>query len=290
METAIRTTERAGEANEWALVLAAAGIPYRLELGDAGWTLLVPAAEAARVREALDGFDAETHREPVARLGGATSARAAWTLGLGLGGSLLGFFAVTGPWVAGSPWFARGAAVSSLMLSGEPWRAVTAMTLHADSVHVLGNAIATALLLPPIVQRHGPGGALWLVLLAGAGANLLAAAAYGSRHVAVGASTATFGAIGVLAALRLWPRSATDTRNRRWVVPVATLLLLAMLGTGRGADVLAHAFGLLNGGALGLVAAVSGRPLATPIQWILVLAAVVAVVGCWYLALARTTA
>jgi membrane associated rhomboid family serine protease len=175
------------------------------------------------------------------------------------------------------------------MLNGEPWRAVTALTLHVDVAHVVGNAIATAVLLPAIVQRLGPGGGVWLVLLAGTGANLLAATAQGSRHVAVGASTATFGAIGALAALRLWPGSAPGrTRGKRWIVPVATVLLLAMLGTGRSTDVLAHAFGLLSGGLLGLVVAVSRRPLVAPIQWALVAAAALTIVGCWHLALSGT--
>jgi membrane associated rhomboid family serine protease len=289
METVIRTTESAREADEWALVLTAAGIPYRLEWGAAGWMLLAPDPEVANVREALDAYAEETRGESAGPLPEAASARTAWTVGLAGGAFLLGFFAVTGPPMGGSPWFDRGAAAAGPMLHGEPWRAVTALTLHVDTVHVVSNAIATALLLPPIVQRLGPGGAVWLLLLAGTGANLLAATAQGSPHVAVGASTATFGAIGILAALRLWPRSGTGrTRGRRWIVPVATVLLLTMLGTGRGADVLAHALGLLSGGVIGLVAAVSRRRRAVPIQWALAAAAALTVVGCWQLALSGT--
>ena len=140
---------------------------------------------------------------------------------------------------------------------------MTALTLHADLVHVLGNAIAIALLLPPIIRRLGPGIGLALVLLAGATANLLGAAVQGPQHVAVGASTATFGALGILAALRLGsPSPAGRARGRRWIVPVASVLLLAMLGTGPGTDVLAHALGLAVGAALGLVAAIVRRPVA----------------------------
>ncbi len=290
METAIRTTRRASEADEWALVLTAAGIPYRLDVADGGWTLLVPAPEVAKVREALGAYDEERRGEPDATLPEGGSPRLAWAVGLIVGALLLGFFALTGPPAAGSPWFQRGAAASGPMLNGEPWRAVTALTLHVDTVHVVGNAVATALLLPPIVQRLGPGGGVWLVLLAGTGANLLAAAVQGSAHVAVGASTATFGAIGILAAFRLWPGFAPGrTRGRRWIVLVATVLLLTMLGTGRGADVLAHALGLLSGGVFGLVAAVFRRPLAAPLQGALVAAAALAVVGAWHLALSGAT-
>jgi membrane associated rhomboid family serine protease len=164
---------------------------------------------------------------------------------------------------------------------------VTALTLHVDLVHVLGNAIATALLLPPIIRRLGPGVGLGLVLLAGAAGNLLAAAVQGPRHVAVGASTATFGALGILAALRLGSSSpAGRQRGRRWIVPVASVLLLAMLGTGPGTDVIAHALGLVAGAALGRVAAIVRQPVAAPIQRALVAAVALAVLGCWCAALA----
>lgn len=198
------------------------------------------------------------------------------------------FFAWVGPPTAGSPWFERGAASAQRIMGGEPWRAVTALTLHVDAVHVAGNAVATAALLPPIVERLGAGWGLWLPLLAGTAGNLLAALVYDPRHVAVGASTATFGAIGILAALRLF---ATSPRARRrwkpWVVPVACLVLLAFLGAGRDADVLAHGLGLLSGGALGFAASSAPRRVLGPsLQWPLVALAVLAVIGCWRLALA----
>jgi len=198
------------------------------------------------------------------------------------------FFAWIGPPAAGSRWFERGAASARQIMSGEPWRAVTALTLHVDAVHVAGNAVATAALLPPIVQRLGPGWGLWLPLLAGTAGNLLSATLYDPRHVAVGASTATFGAIGILAGLRLFatpPRART--RWKPWIVPVACLVLLAFLGAGRDADVLAHGLGLLSGAALGFAASATPRRLLDPsLQWPLVALAALTVIGCWLLALA----
>src|SRR2546430_9329762 len=55
----------------------------------------------------------------------------------------------------------------SRMMAGEWWRAVTALTLHADAPHLLGNALASALLVTAVCQQLGPGVGLWLVLLAG---------------------------------------------------------------------------------------------------------------------------
>ena len=75
---------------------------------------------------------------------------------------------------------------------------------------------------------------------------------------------------------------------KRWMVLVASLLLLAMLGAGRGADVLGHGLGLVAGGVLGLAAgATFRRPLGPAVQWSLIALAALAVVGCWRLALAR---
>jgi membrane associated rhomboid family serine protease len=289
METAIRASGRASEAEEWGLVLAAANIPYRVEPDGAGWALLVPAAEATRAQAVLDAYDEEAPRQPDATVPDGASPSVAWAVGVAAGALLLAFFALTGPPAPGSRWFAQGAAAARPMLSGEPWRAVTALTLHADTVHVAGNAVATAVLLAAVGQRLGVGCGLWLLLLAGAGGHLLAAMTRDPRHVAVGASTATFGAIGILAALRLLPtHSHARPRWKRWMVLAASLVLLTLLGTSPGTDILGHAFGLLAGGALGLAAgAALRRPPGPAVQWSLVALAALAVLACWHLALVR---
>src|SRR5262249_17436403 len=158
----------ASEANEWTLVLTALGIPHRIEFDGDEWIVLVPEAAAGRGRAALRAHDAEARPQPDQILAEAASGRAAWITGFAAGASLLAFFLATGPSAGNSRWFARGAALSGAMLSGEPWRAVTALTLHIDLGHVAGNAIATALLLPPIVRRLGAGVGLALVVLSGA--------------------------------------------------------------------------------------------------------------------------
>ena len=286
----LRAAGNTREAEEWALVLAAAGIPHRLEPADVGWALLVPAAEAPRAHAALDAYDQEARSNAVAANHAPAWPVVSWTIGIAVGAALLGFFAITGSPAPGSRWFERGAASAGLMLRDEPWRAVTALTLHVDAVHVAGNAVATALLLTAVVQRLGPGVGLSLTLLAGAVGNILAALLHGSGHVAIGASTATFGAIGILAGLRLFAASIpTRTKSRPWLVLAASAVLLAMLGTGRGADALAHALGLVSGMALGLTAAVVfRRPPGTAVQWALVGLTGFTVVGCWRLALSGT--
>jgi membrane associated rhomboid family serine protease len=318
----VRVTSSERETNEWALVLAAEGIGVRVEAVDGGFVLLVAEGDVLQARTALDAYDDETARDVSARgprasdaLGDdrraspterelpAASLGVSWGIAIGTALLLVVFFAITGSPADGARWFERGAASAGRILGGEPWRAVTALTLHIDAVHVAGNALAVAVLLQPLVARLGPGSGLLLMLLAGATGNVLAAMVHDPRHVAVGASTATFGAIGALAALRLFP-SSRQPRSRQWIVVVTSLVLLAMLGTARGSDVLGHSLGLVAGGALGLVAGVSRRALrrspgstlvdAGPVtwwrrgavQWTVVVAVALLVVGCWRLALA----
>ena len=260
-------------------MLASASIPHRLEPTAESWTVSVPEEEVGRAREALDAFDAEERahaRPPV-----AADRPVPWVLGIGAGLLLLEGFVVAGPPAAGSRGFERGAAIAGLMRV-EPWRSVTALTLHLDVAHVTGNAVATTVLLPAVAQRLGAGAALLLVVLAGAMGNVLAAMTHAPGHAAVGASTATFAAVGMLGALRLLSGSAgAPMRWKSWMAPAASLLLLVLLGAGRGSDVLAHVMGFVSGAAVGLVAAVIRRPFGPLVQWTLGVLTAVIVAGCW---------
>lgn len=264
-------------------MLASAGIPHRLEPAGEAWTLSVPEEEVSRAREALDAFDAEERarvRPPV-----AADRPVPWVLGIGAGLLLLEGFVVTGPPAAGSRWFERGAAIAGLMRA-EPWRSVTALTLHLDVAHVMGNAVATAVLLPAVAHRLGVGVALLLVVLAGAVGNVLAAMTHAPAHTAVGASTATFAAIGTLGVLRLCSGLVGEhTRWKSWTVPAASLLLLVLLGAGRGADVLAHVTGFVSGAIVGLIGVISRQPLGPAFQWTCGALAAAIIAACWLRAL-----
>jgi rhomboid protease GluP len=283
--TAVRVTPSRRRADEWAVVLAAADIPHWLRQRLDGWALIVPPDDAATALTTLAAYDEENSREGVRGGDEAAPSRPMTVAGIVVALLLLGFFAITGPRAAGSVWFEHGSADATRMLAGEWWRAVTALTLHADAPHVLANAAASALLMTAVCWHLGSGVGLWLLLLAGAGGNALTAAVYGGGHVSVGASTAVFGAIGILAALQITRSRAGSSGMKSWVVIAASLALLALLGTGPHADVLAHLFGFLVGGGLGLIAALTTRwPLPAPVQWLLVAAAAAAVVGAWRLA------
>lgn len=279
--TAVRVTPDRRRADEWATVLAAAGVPHRVRGRLDGWAVVVAARDAARAAEVLDGYDRENApAAPAAHRGTPVAARDAGILAAGVAVLLLLFFGVTGPRAAGAVWFDRGSARAERLVGGEWWRAVTALTLHADAPHALGNAVATGPLLWALGARVGPGVALWLLLLAGGGGNLLTAAVHRASHDSVGASTATFAALGALAALAAARRGPAPAA-RRWVVAGAALALLALLGTGPAADLLAHLFGLLLGGALAVVAALAPPRLPPWGQWALAAGALGAVAGAW---------
>ena len=285
----VRIAETSKQAEEWALVLAAIGIPHSIEEDDDERILVLVAGDDVRRAElALGAYDRETRTAtPIATLPEPEPPPYPWMSGATVGLLMLGAFAITGPSASRSDWFVHGAAVAGRILSDEPWRVVTALTLHADLVHVLGNAAATAVLLGPLAQRLGVGAALVLTLLAGAVGNVLSAMVHESTHASIGASTATFGVIGALGALRMIPSATTVVTMRRLVLVIgATLALLVMLGTARDADVVAHALGLGAGAALGAVAGiVLRRPPPLVVQAALTMLSALAVAGAWRLAL-----
>lgn len=280
---AVRVTPDRHRVDEWATVLAAGGISHRLRSRLDGWALIVAARDGDAARETLDAYDreniADTARAPSASVG---HVRGAAGVGVAVGLLLIGFFAVTGTRANRSAWFERGGADAERIVAGEWWRTVTALTLHADAPHVLGNAAASIVLVGAASYRFGPGVGLLLILLAGAGGNALTAVVHGTHHDSVGASTAMFGAIGILAATRAMSAGRRPAARERWMIVAASLALLALLGTGPGADLLAHLFGLLVGGGLGLVAAPALRWSLRPlIQWALAVAVLAFIVGVW---------
>jgi len=277
--TAVRVTTEPRRADEWAVVLAAAGIPHWMRQRPDGWALLVPPDDANTAVQALDAYDQESARSAADE----RAARPPTIAGLVVALGLLGFFAITGPREARSAWFARGSADAARILAGEWWRVVTALTLHADGAHVLGNAVAVAVLVSAVCWQLGAGLGLMLLLLAGAGGNALTALVHRGGHVSVGASTAVFAALGLLAVLRITAPDRTRVGSRKaWVVVGASLALLAFVGTGPDADLLAHGFGLGLGIVLGLIATPAvRRGVPAWAQWLLGVASAAIVAGAW---------
>jgi membrane associated rhomboid family serine protease len=279
----VRITPLRKTADEWALVLSSQGLHPEVSRSRDGFALDVPAEERERADAALVAYESENPATPPA----ASEPPANLPAGAAISALLLAFFAVTGPRRPGVHWFERGSADAERILDGEVWRAATALTLHADLGHVVGNAIAGVIFVGAVCGALGVGLGGALVLASGALGNFANALFHGSRHASVGASTAIFGAVGILAAVGFAQHRRRGIRGRRALAPVAAGLgLLAMLGTSPRTDLWAHFFGLAAGTALGLSwARVFHRPPGPVAQWLLGGASVATLLFCWSTAL-----
>lgn len=273
-------------AGEWVLVLLAQGLSPTVRRRPDGVVLSVPQDEVERARAVLSVYESENPKKPSERIEPANTAGS--LVGSAVAGILiLLFFIITDISNSTVSWFERGSADSQKILNGEPWRTLTALTLHADVVHALSNAIAVALFLGAVssVLGIGLGGAL--MLLAGAGGNLANAFLHGSAHISVGASTSIFGAVGLLGGVAVVRRGRVSGKRRAWLPIAAALALLGMLGTGgERVDIWAHFLGLLVGGVLGiLIALTTRRPPGRAAQWACGGAAAAVLIYCWIIAL-----
>ncbi len=145
-----------------------------------------------------------------------------------------------------------GATHAGEILDGRLWRCVTALTLHADMMHLLSNLTIGGFFIILLCRELGSGLAWSLLLCSGTLGNLVNALVQSPAHRSVGASTAVFGAVGILAAISMV--RYRHIMRRRWFIPVAAgLALLAILGTeGKNTDLGAHLFGFCIGALLGM--------------------------------------
>lgn len=257
---ALRTTRRRAQADEWALVLAAEGVDALVTGSPEGFVLAVPAAECERAERALASFARENVRPPPPPAPPAIDPRAE-RHAFALACSLLVVFAVTGP--GGGPFGDRLEASAQAIRDGAVWRSITALLLHADAAHVLGNAIAGALFLGAVFRAFGFGVGSTLALASGGLGNLINALLRHPDHATIGASTAVFGALGIAAGHALVRRRAALRGRPPWLPLGAAFALLAFLGTaGERVDLWAHAFGLVAGIVLG------GAAACVPLAWL----------------------
>ena len=299
-EAPLREAGDRDRAEDWAFVLQALEIPSRVEpLADGRWALMVGRHHLAQAHTTLDDYDRERSERALDHLRPPPPAaeHGPSVLGVIIAGALLAFFVATGPRAEAPAWFAAGVASAERILHGEPWRLVTALTLHGDAAHVFGNAVGLLVLGNALGRWVGSGAAAWLILAAGTLGNAVNAFAYRSHHLSIGASTAVFGAVGLLAALGVLHRFRFGQRRMRALLPLAAgLALFGMLGVGEpgdGAriDVLAHLFGLAAGLATGFAAGpLLRRPPGRLGQGLLAATALAAVLLAWVVARGHGTA
>jgi len=134
----------------------------------------------------------------------------------------------------------------------ETFRAVTALFLHADPGHLMGNMAGLVFMAGPLVRIMGPGTGLFCLLFAAVSANLLSNSLAMDTRLSIGASTAVMAAAGLLAAFQSLDRFSSG-RKGRWLPLAAGTILMALFSHGERTDVSAHFFGFLCGAVTGLM-------------------------------------
>jgi membrane associated rhomboid family serine protease len=280
------------QARQLALVLDSRSVPCLIVAGDGGLRLLVPPEQYERALHELRCYVRENeHWPPPTPLARPLFENTLATLSVLI---LLATFHnltridIALPGISLPDWVAIGNANAGKILDGQWWRLVTALTLHADWAHLSSNLAIGGIFVVFLCRELGSGLAWSLLLSAGALGNLVNAAVQTSGHSSVGASTAVFGAVGILSALSLV--RYRHQLQRRWPLPVAAALaLLAILGTeGKNTDLGAHLFGFIYGSFLGLIAEylIGRRGAPGPVlNGLLALVSVATVVGAWWAAI-----
>lgn len=255
------------KAGEWVTALCAAGFDFRLDHDADGWTIFLPADTAPAAREELNAFEADNRNWPPVAAPvppPPPSTPASWSPAW-VGGFLIAFYAWLGPYAATSPILQAAAMDAEAVQAGQWWRIVTALLVHADVGHLMGNVCCLLLLGRVACALFGSGLAWLLILGAGIAGNALEAWVFPGMRLAVGASTAGFGALGLLVAHRAVQRARhwhyAAPALREFGLPViAGLMMLAILGSGPRSDLAAHALGMFSGACFGTALGATAIP------------------------------
>jgi rhomboid protease GluP len=283
--TLISATSRS-QAMDWSLVLASQDISciIRHAAEENQWGLEIAASDHGRASAAIRQYQWENRgwkwRQPLSWPGGTFHwGGLIWCLLL----VLLHATATQYPRLASA-----GVLDSAAVRTGEWWRLFTAMTLHADTGHLVSNITTGLVLFGLAMARYGAGVGLLAAYLAGLGGNLFGLWLYLDPYRGLGASGMVMGALGLVAAQSLAPASA---RPRPLKIALGGLLggvmLFLLLGTNPQSDLVAHLGGFGAGCGLGSVlvwTTTAGQP-ATRVNFSAGLLLAAAVIYTWRLAL-----
>lgn len=270
-----------------ALVLSAARIPHQMIDDGASAVLLVPAERSADAVEQLRLYDDENPPVvPKVRKRVSYQDAVPGVIGYFLVVCLVGGLA--GYSYFGYDWFAAGRVDGTLIRDGEWWRTITALTLHSGARHLVGNLVF-GIFFGIFAGRLLGSGVAWLaIVVAGAMGNAANTLLLESTHRSIGASTAVFAALGLVAGF-VWRGQlmAQDRWSYRYGPIVGGLALLMFTGTGGpDTDIGAHLLGFVCGFGTGMLLTVLG-PVPTDFrrQAVAGFIALAIIVSAWFVAL-----
>jgi membrane associated rhomboid family serine protease len=292
--------------HEHGLVLQAVGIVSGMVFADGAHVLIVRAEDLERAREELEKYARENRGWPPREEAPPVMSQGI-NAAIVYGGILALCYIAQTRESYGIDWWSAGSASAARIHQGEWWRAVTALCLHGDFLHLAGNIVFGALFGVILAQSVGSGMAWLTFVITGGMGNWLNAWVQEPSHTSIGASTAVFGMLGVQVTYEwMRRRELSYNRLRRYAPFVAGAALLAWLGGGgqsidphempdklddlnaaiQKIDVWAHVLGFAAGLVLGAILGVVKKKITPAARGQFGLAAIAAgvVVLAWVLA------
>ena len=236
------------------LVLSSLQIPHQVVDDGASCAVLVPAGVSAQAARELRLYDEENPPlqvsvPPVVEYHDPMPGLIGYVLVVCIVAGMAGYS------FFGSNWIAAGRVDGELIREGEVFRLFTALTLHAGVKHLLGNLVF-GVFFGIFAGRLLGSGVAWLVIvLAAAAGNAVNVLLLEPTHRAIGASTAVFAALGIVAGY-VWKGKLMrqDGWSNRYGPIVGGLALLMFTGTGGpNTDIGAHALGFACGFLAGVL-------------------------------------
>lgn len=272
----------ADRARIYALVLAASGIAHHVRCRKAQWSIVVSIQDRYAAVEAIRLYLKENPDTTFYDQGRLSSGVKTYSAGY-VASVLFLIHLLIGPESEQQVFISAFGADADRIVNGEIYRCATALLLHSDLQHLLGNIAGIIVFGTAVASQCGWGIGWLLVLAAGVTGNLITAFWYQGDHIAIGASTAVFAAVGICSAIQMrfsiWNRTDKSEYSWRKLMPLmAGLALLGLLGTSPRADLMAHLSGFAVGLVLGFgIGLKRGRPLYQMPFWAQLAAAVLSV-------------
>jgi membrane associated rhomboid family serine protease len=241
------------QADTFGLVLLTSGIDHEIRRGEKGWVLWVAKDASEAAENLLKTYLDENKGFKTSKETPWAAYPRTWSGAVGVFILLVCHIAIALTHDAGAFYRLYGSSASHVV-NGEWYRCATALLLHADGVHLAGNLVGMAIFATGVCSITGWGVGWLLILATGISGNLINAYVYGYGHNAIGASTAVFGALGLLSSYQVLKKIRMSSARFQILLPLgAGLALLAFTGSSSHTDIMAHLFGFLSGVALGFV-------------------------------------
>jgi membrane associated rhomboid family serine protease len=264
LETILAQTENPQIALEWCAVLGSQKINFTLDNIDNIWYFKIEPDLYENAKKHIEAYESERgffqkHLKELENIEVKPVKFISLMPYIIPGLLLLFFFIITGPSEKNSLFFQIGVQKpTEIFKYHQVWRSITSLTLHANLPHVLGNMIFFIVFTAVAGEFLGAGIAVFTVILSGILGNLTTAFllyhnSYTVPYDSLGASTAVFGALGLIVVLSILKRK-NNVSFKKSLPIIAGFALLSLTGTAPGSDVFAHFSGFVWGGMLAVLA------------------------------------